>query len=201
LNQERGGPDSGRLCPEHWVEEHGDYLYCFAMARVHEPESAEDLVQDTLLAGLKAMASFAGRSSERTWLTGILKKKMMDRMRQLHPAVLLGELAQPDAFLEKFYDRSGHWQVGLREWRGDPVRTLERREFWESFERCLAHLPVRLRVVFTSRLLDDVTPAEICQELGISATNLWALVHRARVRLWRCLDRTGFGPSAAGEQR
>ena len=59
--------------------------------------------------------------------------------------------------------------------------------------------PDRLREVFSSRLLDEVPAAEICKVLGISATNQWALMHRARVRLWRCLDQTGFGPSAAEE--
>jgi RNA polymerase sigma-70 factor (TIGR02943 family) len=184
----------GQAHPERWVDDHGDYLYRFALARVDGAETAEDLVQDTLLAALKAAPSFAGRSSERTWLTGILKNKLVDRLRQTQRMRIVADLGRPDECLDDLYDRAGHWRVDTREWDCDPARTLQRREFWEAFRHCHGHLPDRLREVFSLRILDDVPAAEICQALGISATNLWALVHRARVRLWRCLDRTGFGP-------
>ncbi len=120
-------------------------------------------------------------------------------MRQSQRASLIADLDQPDECLNGLYDRAGHWKAAPREWVGDPAKALERREFWEAFQHCLIHLPDRLREVFSSRLLDEVPAAEVCQVLDISATNLWALVHRARVRLWRCLDQTGFGPSAAEE--
>jgi RNA polymerase sigma-70 factor (TIGR02943 family) len=199
LGQEHCVPGPAQVRPERWLDEHGDYLYRFALARAECPETAEDLVQETLLAALKAAPSFAGRSSERTWLTGILKNKLVDRIRQSQRGRLLVDLGQPDECLSGLYDRAGHWKAGPRKWVGDPAKTLERQEFWEAFQHCLAHLPDRLREVFSSRLLDEVPAAEVCQALGISATNLWALVHRARVRLWRCLDKTGFGPPAAEE--
>jgi RNA polymerase sigma-70 factor (ECF subfamily) len=78
----------------------------------------------------------------------------------------------------------------------DPVELLQRQEFWQAFERCCAALPQRLWAVLSLRLLEDVPSAEICQALGISATNLWTLLHRARVRLWHCLDRQGFAPGS-----
>ena len=71
---------------------------------------------------------------------------------------------------------------------------LQRREFWEAFQRCLAALPDRLREVLSLRLLDDVPAPEVCETFGISATNLWTLLHRARLRLWHCLDGKGLGP-------
>jgi RNA polymerase sigma-70 factor (TIGR02943 family) len=198
-NQGQPAPRTAQLRPEDWLDDHGDYLYRFALARVECPQSAEDLVQETLLAALKAAPSFAGRSSERTWLTGILKNKLVDRLRQSQRARLLADLGQSDESLDELYDRTGHWREGPRKWIGDPAKVLESQEFQEAFQRCLAGLPERLREVFSTRLLDEVPAAEVCQVLGISATNLWALVHRARVRLWRCLDRTGFGPSATEE--
>jgi RNA polymerase sigma-70 factor (TIGR02943 family) len=199
LSRERPDLVPGQARPESWVDEHGDYLYRFALARADGPETAEDLVQETLLAALKAAPAFAGRSSERTWLTGILKNKMVDRLRQTQRARLVADLGGPDECLDELYDRAGHWKAGPREWRGDPAGALERREFWEAFRHCHAHLPDRLREVFSLRLLDGMPAAEVCQALDISATNLWALVHRARVRLWRCLARTGFGPLASEE--
>jgi RNA polymerase sigma-70 factor (TIGR02943 family) len=197
LSRDQPGPVRGEVCPERWVDEHADYLYRFALARVGAPEAAEDLVQETLLAALEAAPSFAGRSSERTWLTGILKNKLVDRLRQTQRARLVADLGRPDDFVDGLYDRAGHWKAGPREWEGDPARALERREFWEAFRHCHAHLPDRMREVFSLRHLDGVPGPEVCRVLGISATNLWALLHRARVRLWRCLDRTGFGPPAA----
>jgi RNA polymerase sigma-70 factor (ECF subfamily) len=195
LSREQPAAESRQVSPEDWVSEHGDYLYRFALARVGRPEAAEDLVQETLLAGLKAAPSFAGQSSERTWLTGILKNKLVDRIRQSQRSALLADLNKSDDFLEGLFDRSGHWKVGPKEWAGEPSRILETREFLEAFQNCLARLPTRLREVFSTRVLDEMPPAEICQVLAISSTNLWTLVHRARVRLWSCLDKAGLGLS------
>jgi RNA polymerase sigma-70 factor (ECF subfamily) len=197
LNRDQSGPVREQACPESSVEKYGDYLYRFALARVGSPDAAEDLVQETFLAALKAVPSFAGWSSERTWLTGILKNKMVDRLRQTQRTLLVADLGRPDECLDELYDRVGHWKAGPREWQGDPAGALERQEFWEAFQHCFGGLPDRLREVFSLRLLDAVPAPEVCQGLGISATNLWTLLHRARVRLWRCLDRTGFGPPAA----
>jgi RNA polymerase sigma-70 factor (ECF subfamily) len=193
---EEPDPVREHACPESWVDRYGDYLYRFALARAGSPEAAEDLVQETFLAALKAAPSFAGRSSERTWLTGILKNKIADRLRQMQRTRLVVDLGRRDEWLDELYDRSGHWKAGPREWPDDPARALERQEFWEAFQHCCARLPDRLREVFSLRLLDAVPAPDVCQVLGISATNLWTLLHRARVRLWRCLDRTGFGPPA-----
>jgi RNA polymerase sigma-70 factor (ECF subfamily) len=183
--------------PSRWVDEHGDCLYRYALARVGRPEAAEDLVQETLLAALEGAASFAGRSSERTWLVGILRNKLIDRLRRgwrVRPASDLGG----DEWLEGLYDGTGHWRPAPGRWGADPAELLQRREFWEVFERCRKELPERLREVLSLRLLDDVPAGEVCQALGISATNLWTLLHRARVRLWNCLDKKGLGPSPAG---
>jgi RNA polymerase sigma-70 factor (ECF subfamily) len=126
-----------------------------------------------------------------------LKNKMVDRVRQAQRARLVADLGQRDECLDELYDRAGHWRAGPREWEGDPAGALERQEFWVAFHRCFSRLPDRLREVFSLRLLNAMPAPEVCQVMGISATNLWTLLHRARVRLWRCLDRTGFGPPAA----
>jgi RNA polymerase sigma-70 factor (ECF subfamily) len=180
------------------VDEHGDHLYHFALARVGRPDAAEDLVQETLLAALQAAGTFAGRASERTWLTGILKNKLVDRLRRGGRTQVASDLGRSDDWLDGLYDRTGHWKAAPGRWGADPVELLQRREFWDAFERCRAGLPDRLREVLSLRLLDDVPAAEVCQALGISATNLWTLLHRARVRLWHCLDRKGLGPRLGG---
>ena len=68
--------------PENWVDEYGDYLYRYALSRVKDPIIAEDLVQETFLAALKARHNFQGRSTARTWMIAILKHKIVDYIRQ-----------------------------------------------------------------------------------------------------------------------
>src|SRR5258706_10877072 len=76
----RLGLPSG-LDPEGWVEQYGDDLFGFAAARVRNRAIAQDLVQETFLAGIKTSQGFAGRSSERSWLFGILRNKLADYYR------------------------------------------------------------------------------------------------------------------------
>lgn len=66
--------------PGKWVDDHGDYLFRYAFVRLHDECRAEDAVQETLLAALKNLNTFGGRASERTWLTGILRNKIVDIM-------------------------------------------------------------------------------------------------------------------------
>jgi RNA polymerase sigma-70 factor (ECF subfamily) len=197
MNEVHGTPAAAVPDPARWVDEHGDYLYRFALVRVSRPEAAEDLVQETLLAALEAAGTFAGRASERTWLTGILKNKLIDRLRRRRTQTA-SDLGAADDWLDGLYDRKGHWKAAPGRWGTDPAQLLERREFWDAFQRCLGGLPDRLREVLSLRLLDDVPAAEVCQTLAISATNLWTLLHRARLRLWNCLDRKGLGSSPGG---
>jgi RNA polymerase sigma-70 factor (TIGR02943 family) len=181
--------------PASWVDEHGDYLYRYARARVGSRQEAEDLVQETFLAALQAVGTFAGRSSVRTWFTSILKNKLVDRLRRQHGMQLATDVGQTDEWIDGLYDRTGHWKTAPGRWGSDPVELLQRQEFWQAFDACRAGLPERLREILSLRLLDGVPAAEICQALGLSPANLWTLLHRARVRLWHCLDLKGLSPS------
>lgn len=178
---------------ERWLDEHGDYLYRYALSRVGRGEAAEDLVQDTLLAALQSAARFEGRSSERTWLVAILRKKLIDRLRRRRGR-RPSEFAATDEWVDGLFDRTGHWKHAPGVWGGEPSATLERREFWQAFDRCRTALPERMRRVLVLRLLEDVSVEEIGEALMISAANVWTLLHRARLRLWKCLDRNGEGP-------
>ena len=68
--------------PERWVEEHGDYLFKFALLRLRDATKAEDVVQETFLAALRGANQFAGRSAEKSWLMGMLKNKICDHFRK-----------------------------------------------------------------------------------------------------------------------
>ncbi|MGE3309472.1 MAG: sigma-70 family RNA polymerase sigma factor [Limisphaerales bacterium] len=169
--------------PTTWVRLHGDYLHRYALGRVRDPQVAEDLVQDTFLAALKARDRFAGQSSERTWLTGILRHKILDHLRQRYrrPIVALddSESARDD-------DRFGESPVWTREVAADeppPHRRMELTELRESLTRALARLPARLARVFELYEVDERTGREVCEAENITEQNLWVMLHRARKQL------------------
>jgi RNA polymerase sigma-70 factor (ECF subfamily) len=176
--------------PGEWVERYGDALYRYALSRLRRPQEAEEAVQDTLLAALKGRGQFQGQSHPRTWLIGILKRKIADRFRRAVRPGLGDEPALDD--LDRWFDGWGHWRKSPRRCYDDPAATAERADFWDVVRGCLGKLPERMAAAFTLRTLDDCAPAEVCRDLDISAGNLWVLLHRARLRMMRCLESNWF---------
>ena len=192
-----------RSDPERWVEDHGDYLYAYALTRVRDPVKAEDFVQETFLAALKA--NFAGKSSEKSWLTGILKNKIFDYYRKAGRETSFTDL---DFFKEEqdnsFHQEGPHkeaWlhEKGPMEWP-NPSANLENEEFWKAFHQCAGKLPKNVAQVFLLREMDDVDSGEICEMLNISPGNLWVMLHRARMALRRCLELNWFGRDKGSRQ-
>lgn len=178
--------------PQPWLPRHGDALYRYALLHLRDAALAEELVQETLLAGLESQHNFAGQSSTRTWLVAILKHKMLDHYRRLRREQ---PEAEPDAQLADMLDPAasqflpdGHWTQPLQRW-GDPHGLAQRQQFLLALEECLASLPPRLARLFMLRTLLDEASETLCQELAITPTNLWTLLYRARMGLRRCLER------------
>jgi RNA polymerase sigma-70 factor (ECF subfamily) len=171
------------------IEAQRGYLLRYASLQLRNREAAEDAVQETLVAALAAEKSFAGRSQLRTWLTGILKHKIIDAIRRSSREQPL----EGDASLEELdalFDASGHWREPPQDW---PEQALEQKEFLQTLEKCLALLPARTSQVFLMREHLGFATAEICKELGITATHCWVLLYRARVALRECLQLNWFG--------
>lgn len=182
--------------PVTWLDAHGDALYRFALARVRDAALAEDLVQDTLLAALRAHQSYAGEAAERTWLIAILKNKIIDHFRHSsREAPLPGE--PDDEVIDALFRApgSGHWVTMPGRW-DEPETALEQTEFWRVFQECLDGLPERQARVFGLTEFDGLGTEELCKLLGVSTSNLWVLLHRARLRLRECLEQNWFGPTA-----
>jgi RNA polymerase sigma-70 factor (ECF subfamily) len=173
--------------PEEWLARYGDALYAFALARLRQSHEAEEAVQETLLAALRTREQFQGRSDPRTWLIGILKRKIIDRLRAAARQAAEADPAELDAW----FDATNHWRRSPRDW-GDPAARVERTEFWQVFRQCVDALPPQMAAAFTLRTLDEEDPQEVCQELAISPSNLWVLLHRARLRLVSCLQSNWF---------
>lgn len=174
---------------EQWLAEHGDALYRFALRSVGR-QTAEDLVQETLLAALVAQRDFSGASSEQTWLIGILKHKLVDHFRtfqRMRPLSRQQSTALPDLF-----DKHGRWTVRVSMWRDNPLKDLEKAEFAEVLRACMAKLPPRTARLFWLREGQGMKTEDLCKELEITPTNFWTLMHRARVSLHRCLSINWF---------
>lgn len=176
--------------PDRWVDEHGDCLYRYALLRVRKPEVAEDLVQDTLLAAVRTHEKFGGRSTERSWLVGILKNKICDHFRKLGRETPFTDLEFfSDEHSDKF-DAGDYWihKNGPVEWKPEGVQAMQRTEFWQALQSALNKLPERVAAVFMMREMDDIPGKEICATLNISEANLWVMLHRARMALRQDLE-------------
>jgi RNA polymerase sigma-70 factor (ECF subfamily) len=178
--------------PMNWVDRYGDGLYGYALLRLGSPDLAADVVQETLLEGLRARRSFAGRSSERTWLMGILRHKVVDQLRRSRRERAANGAAA-DGPGESPFDRRGYWRVSPAKWGGDPSRELENLEFWDVLGRCLAKLPRGIADAFLLREVEGLLAEEVQQVLGITPVNLWKRIHRARAQLRQCLESGWFG--------
>src|SRR5438094_2117897 len=173
-----------------WVDDDGECLYRYALVRVRKPEVAEDLVQETFLAAVRGYEKFGGRSSERSWLAGILKmkNKIVDHFRKLGRETSFTDMEfLSDEFSEKFVS-VGFWNhdLGPHEWKPEPDEVIHRSEFWQVMRACLAKLPQKVRDVFTMREMDDVPSKEICVILSITDSNLWVMLYQAHMvlRVW-----------------
>jgi RNA polymerase sigma-70 factor (ECF subfamily) len=180
------------------LERHRPYLLRFALLQLRDRTAAEDAVQDALLAAIQGASRFAGQSSVRTWLVGILKHKIIDSIRKTAREQTLERSDRDGAEdLDAFFSDDGHFAEAPEEW-ASPERSLEERRFFEALERCLQALPKNTASAFTMRELMGLETEEICKELGISTSNCWVMLYRARMSLRACLERTWFLPGSAG---
>ncbi len=174
---------------------HGDALLRFALPRVGELETAEDLVQDTLVTAVSNLENFSGDSSLRTWLIGILRHKILDhyRWKQRHPGDQPVSIGNEDTEQDPWFTSLGVWRedpnAGLEVLDADPARALERTQLRAVLRRCIARLPERLRHVFVLRELEDLDPDATCEAAGIKRGSLPVLLYRARQTLRACLQK------------
>jgi RNA polymerase sigma-70 factor (TIGR02943 family) len=177
------------------------YLLRYATLQLRDPALAEDVVQETLLAAFNSPSRFSGKSAYKTWLVGILKHKIVDvvRKRSRDQSLFAAEETPEPETAEEYFAADGHWREFPSKW-GNPEQSLEDKRFWEVFERCLEAMPARAARAFMMREFMELTSDEICKELAITPTNLWVLLHRARLSLRGCLEAKWFD-GATGQKR
>lgn len=168
-------------------------LLRFAQLQLRNDSMAEDVVSETLLALLEKPDSFEGRSSLRTYATGILKFKIIDVLRKRGREVHIEPMDEQsmDDAMDALFAKDGHWQEPPAAWQ-QPEKSLEQRQFFEKLQICVDRLPAKTGRVFMMREWLDKEVDEICAELDITANNCGVMLYRARMQLRDCLDRNWF---------
>jgi RNA polymerase sigma-70 factor (ECF subfamily) len=180
--------DTAQLDPETWVDAYGDYLYRYALMRLKNPSTAEDVVQETFLAGVKGIDRFDGRTDIKYWLRGILRNKIVDHIRKAVREDVVEDIETKEILDGFWFKHSGVSAIHPAPWQFDPHREYEKAEFWEAFRQCLENLREPLRSAFTLKMLEEMPSDDVCKILNISLNNLWVMMHRARNQLKACLE-------------
>ncbi|AYL98845.1 sigma-70 family RNA polymerase sigma factor [Mucilaginibacter celer] len=179
--------------PRKWVDLHSDYLYKYALTRINDTETARELVQDTLLAGLERLDKFEGKSTERTWLTAILKNKVVDVYRKRSSAFIKQPgLETAEHEMDDFFEPDAcNWKPDHRpqEFGIEQPDCLERKEFKQILQKCMQKLPGLWLSVFTMKHMDEEATDTICADLNITPSNFWVIIHRAKLNLRECLQK------------
>lgn len=166
----------------------------FAMLQLKDPDLVEDVVQDALASAYKNADKFKGKSALKTWVFAILKNKIIDLIHYRKRTVSLSEISDDDE-TNHFFDEKQHWDLNYfepNEWSNVQSSTYKQ-EFWVVFEACLEHLPAQQARIFMMREYLEMDTDEICQECGISVSNLYVILYRARLQLHACLSKHWFG--------
>lgn len=177
----------GTLDPQD-LARHRPQLLKYAMLQLRNTAQAEDAVQETLVAAIRGADSFSGGSSVRTWLIGILKHKIVDTIRKSSREQSLDEHEASADDMDAYFLPDGHYADRPADW-GDPEEALSRQRFFEVMEQCMASLPKVTAQAFAMREVMGLETGEICSNLGITTSNCWVLLYRARMKLRECLER------------
>ena len=185
------------LNPEKWIDNYADYLYSYAYNRVNDAETAKDLVQETFFSALKARNGFKGEASEKTWLVSILKRKIIDLYRKnaAHPQQSFEESEQYKVTYSHYFTESGfikgEWNKthAPKPWNIPEKNSIEQKEFKHILAQCLSKLPKVWSSAFSLKYLEEEESESICKELGITSSNYWVIIHRAKLQMRECLEK------------
>ncbi len=177
---------------ESWVKQYTSDLFNWAYHKTSNYQSAEDLVQETFLVAAEKIEKFRNESQPKTWLFGILKNKIAEHFRSKlhHPNI---QIDNEESF-ELFFDKSGGWNKNSRpdEWNVNEEQLFDNGDFNRIFQRCMKNLPVQWFSCISMKYLEEKDPKLVCQELGLSTTNYWQIIHRAKLQLRECLEQHWF---------
>lgn len=172
---------------ERWVETYSSALLSRAKYLISDRQDAEDIVQDVFIAAFESHDAYKGDSQIKTWLMSILKYKVADYYRRKYKTS--GQMTVTD-----FFDEKGSWKQNdvLQNWNNADDELLNDNEFRNRLNKCIDALPEKWMMLVTSYYLEEKKADEICQETGITTTNLWKILQRSRMQLRKCLEVNWF---------
>ncbi len=175
-----------------WIEQYTADLYSWARYKVSDSELAKDLVQDTFLAATEKYEGFKSGSSPKTWLISILNHKIIDYYRKKVKQPVSKEIET----FARFSENSGDWLENRKpqNWQIDnkEEHLLDDRDFQQVLKKCLDALPDKWGACVKLKYLSGKNGEEICNEIGITPSNFWQIVHRAKMQLRDCVEENWF---------
>ncbi len=176
--------------PERWLDDYGDYLYRYAFSRLRDTTAAEEVVQETFLAGIRFQDRYSGEGAERAWLLGILKRKIVDYVRRRNRYDRDGSWEDTNDPSSQLFDQNGAWKKNA--FAASAPDQVESQEIWDVVKGCLQHIPKGQADVFVLSVMEEMDTDEICKQLDITPSNLWVRMHRARLGLAKCVSGKWF---------
>ncbi|MDT8347150.1 MAG: sigma-70 family RNA polymerase sigma factor, partial [Flavobacteriaceae bacterium] len=174
-----------------WVERYADFLFNYTITRVNDAVLAEDLIQETFIAGIKSMKNFKGEAAERTWLVSILKRKIIDHYRFSNSKKGKAEVKM--SYLNPSEDDGDWMEERVSDQRHDNIEDqIENEELGDAINSCIAQLPEKYALIFKEKTIQNMDTETICKAHDITASNLWVIIHRARTQLKDCLKKNWF---------
>ena len=173
-----------------WVNLYSDFLYSLAYYKTSNKEVAEDLVQETFLAAFKAFEKFENRSAPKTWLTSILSNKIAEHFRKAYKTNSKNTVS-----IDHFFDNTDSWIADQRpsEWQlNEEGNLLDNLSFKKILSDCLDKLPEKWKSSIIMKFVDEKSGEKVCQELELSPTNYWQILHRSKLHLRKCIELNWF---------
>ncbi|MGO4820677.1 MULTISPECIES: sigma-70 family RNA polymerase sigma factor [unclassified Flavobacterium] len=184
--------DNNKIVLEKWVNQFSDELYSWALYKTSSKETAEDLVQETFLAAFRKLDTFQGKSQPKTWLFSILNNKLIDYYRSSAKTTKQNfSLTETSgvALAEGLFNQYGCWKNNdVNPIWDQEEELLDNPDFNNTLEICMEELPTKWKLAITSKYLTHKNATEICQELEITVSNYWQIVHRSKLLIKKCLD-------------
>ncbi len=184
---------------QEWVSLYADNLFSWALHKTNDRETAQDLVQETFLAAFKSLDKFQGNSQPKTWLFAIINNKIIDyhRKKFRRNVINMSSLKvdhNNTNVLEKIFDSDGTWRKEMRpsEWKESEEHLLDNTEFKDVLQNCMEALPETWFMAIQFKYLEEKSGKEICQDLNISSSNYWQMLHRAKLQLKICIENNWF---------
>lgn len=170
-----------------WVTLFTHSMYEWAYYKVSDKATAEDLVQETFLSAFQSMDRFKQESRPKTWLFSILNHKIIDHLRKKVKNPLMDE---GSGGLDRYFDHHGEWDASARpqEWMNAEGHLLDHSDFRATLDECMQRLPGSWSAALQLKYLSEKDGKEICQDLQISPSNFWQILHRAKLQLRKCLE-------------